>query len=129
MGFENSSLSPWISNYGGAGVTSNRSKTWNGVKQNLFGKLKVGVQYRYSAWAKLKTVSSSSFKLTIKSTKNTGTEYHGVTGTITNSRWTKLESTITLSTSGTLTDLEIFSEGPAANVEYWVDDVEVVKDG
>jgi len=142
-GFESVSLSPWHANYG-TGVTidtsqshsgsksvlcADRTSTWNGVEQNLFGRLDVGVQYRYSGWVKLKNRSSSFFKLAFRITKDTGKEYPGVTGTITNTAWTKFEGTMTISTTGTLTGLEIYAEGPAANVEYWVDDVEVVQDG
>ena len=44
-------------------------------------------------------------------------------------QWTKLEGAYTVNVTGTLTELAIYFEGPAAGVNYYLDDVNVVDAG
>ena len=139
-GFEDTSLSPWYANFGGevtldasqshsghhSVLVKGRTAGWNGVEQDVYGRLSAGAEYQLSCWVKLKNASSSFFKLTLQVTKDTGKKYPGVLKTVTSQEWTEITGTVAVEPGGTITDLAVFVEGPDPGVDYYVDDVAIL---
>jgi glucuronoarabinoxylan endo-1,4-beta-xylanase len=118
--------SPTHSGSGSARVYD-RNDTWRGIKQDLLGKMAVGQTYTISGWVRLENASSDTVKATIQQTDNSGTNYHNIdTRTAANSTWTLLSGNFTLTVDGTLTELYVYFEGPAAGVNFFVDDATVM---
>jgi hypothetical protein len=108
-------------------LAKDRTATWNAPRQNMWGRLFAGNTYRVSCWAKLKgTTSSDRLKLTLEIVDDGIPKWPGVATTINNIDWTLVEGDILVDVVGELTGISLFAEGPAAGVEYWVDDVSVV---
>lgn len=108
----------------------NRSETYKGVQQDLFGKMVNGSTYDISAWFLLSNSLSEPVALTIRQTDAAGTSYHSVaTGTATDSAWTEISGSFTLNVTGSLSELFLYTEGPAVGVEHYVDDAWVVETG
>lgn len=105
-------------------LVSNRTAVWQGISQSLLGKLTNGQTYFVSGWVKLANASSSSIGLTIRKVDTGGTTYSPISwSTAYNNSWTYLSNYFTLNVSGTLTSLDLYFEGPAAGVDFYVDDI------
>ncbi len=108
-------------------LTSNRNQTWQGPVQSLLGVVEDGKEYRISGWLRLQNASSDSIGLTIKQTGSNGTQYHSIIwSTGYNDQWIQLSGDFTLNTTGNLSALDIYFEGPAAGVNFYLDDAEVL---
>jgi endo-1,4-beta-xylanase len=112
------------------GYASNRTNTWNSIQQSMMGKMIAGRTYYISGWMKLEGAESNGINLTVVKTDGSGTSYSWVAWTTGyGNQWTKLEGAYTVNVTGTLTELTIYFEGPAAGVNYYLDDVNVVDAG
>jgi hypothetical protein len=110
-----------------SGYANNRTQAYQGIAQSLLGKMQAGKTYRLTGWVKLEGSSGSdTIKATIKKVVDGNSIYASVcTSTGSNDQWTLLSGQYTLTADGTLTDLDIYFEGPAAGVNFYVDDVNV----
>lgn len=104
-------------------LVQNRTDTWNGVAQSLLGVLLPGDTNRISAWVRLVSGNNQPVRLTMQKTDGGGTTYQTVAGgTVSSTNWTQLIGSYTLNVSGTLTNLNLYIEGPAAGVSFYADD-------
>ena len=86
-----------------------------------------GETYTISAWIKLDNSSSDQIIATIQRTDDSGTNYSRVDASTGYShRWTRLSGQFTLEVVGILTTLDVYFEGPAEGVNFYLDDVEVL---
>jgi endo-1,4-beta-xylanase len=109
-----------------SGYASGRTQTYQGIGQSLLGIMQPGKTYTITGWVKLQNTSSDSVGLTMKQTDSSGTNYISIVrSTGNNTSWTCLSNNFTLNVSGTLTGLELYFEGPASGVNFYVDDVNV----
>ena len=96
----------------------------------MMGKMEAGKTYYISGWMKLEGAESNNINVTIVKTDGSGTSYTWVgSATAYDNQWTKLEGYYTFNVTGTLTTLAVYFEGPAAGVNYYLDDVNVVDAG
>jgi glucuronoarabinoxylan endo-1,4-beta-xylanase len=110
-----------------SGYATNRSFFWEGIKQSVLGKMIPGETYTISAWMKLENSSSDQIIVTIEQKDDRGTSYTRVNETTGyDSRWTLLSGRFTLEAVGILTTLDVYFEGPAEGVNFYLDDVEVL---
>jgi hypothetical protein len=102
---------------------SGRTDTWQGIKQSLLGKAVNGQTYKISAWVRLDNADSDTVTVSIEQTDDSGTNYKNVaTGTGNKTGWVQLTGEFKLEANGTLKTLDVYIEGPAANVDFYVDD-------
>jgi glucuronoarabinoxylan endo-1,4-beta-xylanase len=138
-GFEDGTTSGWearsctISTVTGGrsgtycGFATGRTATWQGIKQPILGKINIGQTVTISGWVKLDNASSDTIKLTVEQRDGAGTQYRSIkSGTGSSTQWTQLSGTFTLTVTGTLTYLDIYFEGPASGVNFYVDDAAVM---
>lgn len=112
------------------GYATGRTATWQGIKQSIFGKVNNGQTVTISGWVRLDTTASDTIKLTVEQKDDAGTRYIGIHQTTGYAdRWTQLTGTFTLNVTGTLTYLDVYFEGPASGVSFYVDDAQVLVPG
>jgi glucuronoarabinoxylan endo-1,4-beta-xylanase len=112
-----------------SGYAYSRTATWNGISQSLLGKLTPSKTYIITAWLRLENAPSNgdTIRATISKTDGSGTTYTQVCATTGfNNEWTPMSGSYTLNVNGTLTKLLLYFEGPAAGVNYYLDDVNAV---
>jgi glucuronoarabinoxylan endo-1,4-beta-xylanase len=110
----------------GSAKASNRVSTWQGIKQDVLGGMEAGETYAISGWVKLENSASETVTLSIQKTDDSGTNYYTVASTTANNtNWIGLSGTFTYNPTGTTTILYIYFEGPAVDVNFFVDDVNV----
>jgi glucuronoarabinoxylan endo-1,4-beta-xylanase len=105
-----------------------RTAAWQGIKQSILGKLSHGQTCTISGWVRLDNAASDAVKLTVEQRDDSpNTKYIPIkSATGSNTQWTHLSGQFTLNVTGTLTRLDIYFEGPAAGVSFYVDDAEVL---
>lgn len=109
---------------------ANRAATWNGVRQDLQGKMVNGGSYSTSVWVRLDNSSSDQVKMTIKQVDGAGTQYFNVgSATASNTGWTQLTGSFDLDVTGTLDILFIYVAGLPTEVDFYVDVAEVIHTG
>ena len=141
-GFEGNSLTGWVEfgpgqvstssayAYSGtySGLATGRTEdTWNGIATNMLGVAIEGTTYHVEA-AERVSVASDTDKLTfdMQCGNNADTYHTGATGVASNTEWVVIEGEVTLPTcAGTVNQLEFYAEGPAINVNIYIDDVSV----
>ncbi|MBN2183621.1 MAG: carbohydrate binding domain-containing protein [Sedimentisphaerales bacterium] len=110
-----------------SGYATNRDSTWQGIRQSVLHKMIPGETYSISAWIKLDNASSDQIVATFEQRDDRGVSYIRVDqATGYNSQWTRLSGWFTLEVVGLLTTLDIYFEGPASGVNFYLDDVEVL---
>ncbi|MHC4633291.1 MAG: carbohydrate binding domain-containing protein, partial [Planctomycetota bacterium] len=110
-----------------SGYATDRNAFWDGIKQSVLGKMIPGETYTISAWMKLENSSSDQIIVTIERRDDRGVSYIRVDqSTGYDSRWTRLSGRFTLDVVGVLTTLDVYFEGPASGVNFYLDDVEVL---
>jgi len=113
-----------------SGYAYNRTETWNSLRQSMLGKMEPGKTYAISGWMRLEGAASDNINMAIRKTDDSGTSYPWVDATTGyDDQWTELMGYYTVDANGALTDLDIYFEGPAAGVNYYLDDVNVVETG
>lgn len=114
--------------HGGTGAVKviKRLANWQGVKQSVFGKLVQGKIYKVSGWVRLDNAKSDTVALSFEQQDDSGTKYIGVArAAATDSNWTLVSGEFTLKVTGTLAVLDVYFEGPAPGVNFYVDDANV----
>ena len=110
----------------GSGKAFARGANWQGIKQSVFGKMEGGSTYRISGWVRLDNASSDTVALSVEQQDDSGTNYHNIaSATATDSNWVELSGEFTLNVRGTLSVLDVYFEGPAPGINFFVDDANV----
>lgn len=139
-GFETQPISSVWTSFGSVGVLSasvdqphagsyavysyGRTQNYAGPAQSLLGKLVPGGYYTVTAWVRLPANAPQTFTLNVKQTDGAGTKYIQLdTLKVVHNRWTKLYGHFTYNPTGTVTALQLYVTGPAAGVDFYVDDV------
>lgn len=106
-------------------LSTNRTQSYAGPAQNILGKLTPGVNYTVTAWVRLRSApAQSNFSLNLKQVDGAGTTYHLINSLqVDHNRWTKLYGHFKYTPTGTVTALQFYVTGPAAGVDFFVDDV------
>jgi hypothetical protein len=105
---------------------SGRAAEWQGIKQSLLGKVLNGKTYKISAWVRLENSDANNIIISIEQTDANGTMYKNVAKAMANKTgWVELSGEFTLETKGTLDTLDVYLEGPAPEINFFVDDVVV----
>lgn len=140
-GFETGTLEGWF-NFGGpskvtvtdetahtgsyCALITGRTENWQGIAQDLSTIMKPGRTYEISAWIKLKNKMHDAGRINVKRTDDQGDNYTWVgSATVNDEEWTWVGGRYELQVNGTLKTLELYTEGPGAGVEYYVDNVVV----
>ncbi len=109
-----------------SGQAYNRTDSWQGIQQDLLGKMVVGQTYQVSGWVRTSTSANSSVQITFQKTVNGEPLYEwAASGTANNSGWTYLSGSYTLTVEGVLSELYVYFEGPDSGVDIYVDDAVV----
>ena len=121
-------LTPDAAHSGARGVRiTNRTAAWNGIGQNILGKVTPGLAYRYTAWVKLATPGSHNLSITISQLDGAGQNYFFADNTtVTDQAWVKLEGVFRAQVTGTLQTLFMYIEGPPPGVNIYADDFSIV---
>jgi glucuronoarabinoxylan endo-1,4-beta-xylanase len=137
-GFEDGTTNGWY-NFGAGAITASnttahsgmysgevtgRTATWQGIAQGFTSKVEIGKTYQVSAWVKLDNATSDSADLSFKMTDESGTHYSPFAyGTVNNTGWTQITGKYTVKSNGLLMLLDLYVEGPASGVNFYVDDL------
>ncbi|MGA2679149.1 MAG: carbohydrate binding domain-containing protein [Sedimentisphaerales bacterium] len=112
-----------------SGLASGRNASWEGIQQDVTGKMVVGATYQVSGWIKTSNATSTPVDLCFQKTDGNGTTYTwGASGTASSSGWTYISGSYTLTVNGTLTGLLLYVEGATSGTSYYniyLDDVNV----
>ncbi len=115
-----------VHNGSGSAKASGRNANWQGIKQSVFDKVVSGKTYKISGWVRLDNAPSTSVSLSVEQQDDGGTNYHNVANaTVTDSNWVLLSGNFTLDVNGGLSVLDVYFEGPAPGVNFYVDDANV----
>lgn len=107
-------------------MATNRTAAYTGVQQSLMGKVQIGRTYFVSAWVATDRPTNDVVKLTFQRKETAATNYVNVaTGIASSAGWTWLSGYYTPQTTGTVTALNFYVEGPASGVTLFVDDAYV----
>jgi glucuronoarabinoxylan endo-1,4-beta-xylanase len=110
----------------GAIKVINRLMNWQGVKQSIFGKVIEGKVYKISGWVRLDNAKCDTIAISVEQQDDGGTKYIGVGRVaVTDSAWVQVSGEFTLKATGTLAVLDMYFEGPAPGVNFYVDDASV----
>jgi glucuronoarabinoxylan endo-1,4-beta-xylanase len=103
-----------------------RESNWQGLRQSVFDTMMDGKTYKISGWVRLDNAPAAQVLLSVEQQDDSGTHYHNVTSaTATDSNWVLLSGSFTLDVNGGLTVLDVYFDGPAPGVNFYVDDVNV----
>jgi hypothetical protein len=104
-------------------LLTGRTASWNGIRQDVTGKLVNGKSYTTSVWVRTQSGTPSA-KVTLAVTANGSTSYVQLTPatTVNSSGWTQLTGTATVSWTGTLTGASLYVETAAGTDGYYLDD-------
>jgi endo-1,4-beta-xylanase len=106
-----------------AALVTNRAAAWQGVEQNLLGRIEPGRTYFFSAWVRTDRATNDTVKLTMERRETTATNFTAIaTGQASSNGWTWLSGYHTPPAIGVVTALKFFVEGPPAGVTLFVDD-------
>ena len=110
-----------------AAQVSERTETWHGPVQSLLGSLVDGTTYRVSAWVRVGGDAPQPAQLMFLRTDDRGDVYSLAAGsTAYPDRWVQLSDIFKYDEdNGAVSRLDLFLQGPAAGVAFFVDDVAV----
>jgi hypothetical protein len=109
-----------------SGKAFDRTEAWQGIKQSLLGKVSNGKTYKISAWVRLENSNSDTVTVSIEQTDDSGTKYINInSASAAKDEWVNLTGEFTPNETGTLKTLDLYFEGPMADVNFFVDDVVV----
>jgi GH35 family endo-1,4-beta-xylanase len=104
---------------------ANRTATWNGIVQNVAGVLQNSNTYAVGAWVRMENATNQPVRITLQKTDASGLSYTPVASTtvVAANTWTPLSGGFTLSVAAPLTNLTLYLEGPASNVNCYADEL------
>ncbi len=110
-----------------SGVAYDRGDTWQGIKQSMLERMIPGQTYKISGQVRLQPgAGPNSIGISVEQSDANGTRYIGVNwSTADGNDWTSLSGYFTLDVNGVLTTLDVYFEGPAPGVAFFVDDANV----
>jgi hypothetical protein len=109
----------------GAAKATDRTDTWNGIKQDMMDKMEAGKTYKISGWATIED-GSGPVIVSIEKTDDSGTNYINIaTAQVSDGEWAQISGEFTPEVDGDLATLDLYFEGPDADVDFFVDDVAV----
>jgi hypothetical protein len=112
-----------------SGLASRRTASWQGIQQNVLGKMVQDQTYQVSGWVRTSFSTATDVHLTFQKTDDSGTSYGwGASGTASSNGWSYISGTYTLTVNGTLTGLLVYVEGASSGSSYYdiyLDDVNV----
>lgn len=109
-----------------SGHASSRTADWQGIQQNMTGKMVEGKTYQVSGWVRTNTSTSSDVRISFQQTDGDGTNWHwAAVGTASDSGWTQITGSFTLNVTGTLSELLAYVEGPDSGIDIYLDDAVV----
>ena len=104
-------------------ISDRTAGTWNGMRQDIMGKIKPGIEYQLTAWTKLANSASEQVKMTVFQEDGAGENFIVVSlVTASNADWTEMNGNFTLTVTGALLNLTIYVEGPPIGVDFYLDD-------
>ncbi|MFN2377483.1 MAG: carbohydrate binding domain-containing protein [Candidatus Binatia bacterium] len=140
-GFEDTDVSNWVpfanaavlerstdeAHDGNASMhVTGRSQSWGGPSQDLSAVLVPGTRYIVSVWVRMDDDTETRPTLSIKTVVGGSTDYATVDAvTTTHTRWIKLAGVHPHDPSGTPSEVILYVHGPAAGMNFRVDDVSV----
>lgn len=109
-------------------LTSNRVAPWDGAGQNLMGEMADGKTYRISGWIRIENAESSPIELIVSQRDSNGFKWEPFIRSLAyNDRWTYFSGLFTIKVDGLLTALNLQIGGPPAEVNFYLDDFEIVE--
>ncbi len=110
-----------------AGRCYNRDYSWQGITQDLLGKMAIEQTYTISAWARTNSSTNSYLYMYIVKTDSSGTVYNYVGGaSVSDNGWVELSGSYSLANvNGVITELYILFEGPDSGIDFFIDDANV----
>jgi glucuronoarabinoxylan endo-1,4-beta-xylanase len=115
-----------VHNGSGSGKAFDRGANWQGIKQSVFDKMVGGETYKISGWVRLDNAPNDTIAVSVEQQDDSGTHYYNIaSAAATDSNWVKLSGEFTLNVRGTLSVLDVYFEGPAPGINFYVDDVNV----
>ena len=107
----------------GSGYVSNRNFNYSGPAINLASWITPGATYQASAWGLLDNASSAELVLTAAATcQGESMQFMRIgNASASNAYWTKVSGSVAVPDC-TLTDFFFYVEGPAAGIDFYVDD-------
>lgn len=140
-GFEDPDMSAWAPFAGAATLTrstaeahdasasvlvSARTQSYGGPSQNLTASLTAGTRYLVSAWVKLAVEDDTRLELYVKQTVGGSTRYSQLDSLpVDHQRWVRLFGLYDYAPSAAPSEVLVYVMGPAASIDFYVDDVEV----
>lgn len=118
-------VAPTASPHSGAGAAAveNRTATWQGIEQSVFGKTEDGRMYYGAGWVRTDSAAAETVRLTVEVIDSAGSRFYTIaSGTAPSGAWAWLAGTVTLPATSGLTNVKFFVEGPPAGVALGVDD-------
>ncbi len=104
-------------------LISGRTATYMGVAQNILDKLQAGRGHDLRVWVRTRQDVSATYSLGIKLVDASGTKYLSLDSrTVAPGKWVKLGGYYRHSPTGTATLAQLYVNGPAVGVEFFVDD-------
>ncbi len=106
----------------------NRTQNWQGPVHSVIGKMEHGKTYTVSAWVKLDNAASAQVAVTFMQMDGRDVRYINVgSSSVSDSRWTQVSGEFTLEVVGTLEDMDVYFEGPAPGINFYLDDAELLE--
>lgn len=104
-------------------VEATRTAAYQGVAQNMFGRMLVGQTYFISGWARTDSTVTESVKLTVKRDEGANPYFTNVaTEQVPSGCWVWLSGYYTPQPLTQMTNLVFYVEGPPAGVKLYFDD-------
>ncbi len=111
--------------HSGAGAASvgNRTATWHGMEQSVFGKTEDGRMYYGAGWVTTDSATAATVRLTAEVIDSSGSRFFAIaSGTASSATWTWISGYVTLPATSGQTNVKFFVEGPPSGVSMRVDD-------
>lgn len=104
-------------------LVSGRTATYMGIATNILDKLLVGRGHDLRVWVRTRQNVSAAYSLGVKLVDGAGTQYISLDSrTVAPGKWVKLGGYYAHNPTGTATLAQLYVNGPAAGVEFFVDD-------
>jgi endo-1,4-beta-xylanase len=109
-------------------VSTDRDAYWQGPVQSVIDRSATGLSYEATAWARLGDgMPDQEVEIMIHRSDDDGDSYTSIaTATASADDWVEISGVWTPSASGTLTAANLYVQGPAAEVDLYVDDVVLI---